>query len=67
MITVNVNNTAHSIPSNASLGDLLNQLGISEQGIALAVNNKIISKSSWSRHQLSEGENVLIIRATQGG
>jgi len=67
MITVNVNNTAHNFTSPSSLQDLLTQLAISEKGIAVAVNNQIISKSDWNRHELAEGENILIIRATQGG
>ncbi len=67
MITVNVNNTAHKFNLNTNLQDLLTQLDISDKGIAVAVNNQIISKINWSRYQLAEGENILIIRATQGG
>ena len=67
MITVNVNNTRHTLPSQSSLRDLLTQLDISDKGIAVAVNNEIISKNEWSSRALAEGENVLMIRATQGG
>ena len=67
MITVNVNSTIHTFSSQSNLQDLLAQLGISDKGIAIAVNNQIISKNEWSRRELAEGENVLIIRATQGG
>ncbi|TDN95466.1 sulfur carrier protein [Salegentibacter sp. 24] len=67
MITVNLNNTAHNLNSPSNLQDLLKQLDISEKGIAVAVNNQIISKNDWNRRELTEGENILIIRATQGG
>lgn len=67
MITVNVNNTAHTFNSPSTLHDLLAQLDISEKGIAVAINNQIISRTEWNRRELTEGENVLIIRATQGG
>lgn len=67
MITVNVNNTAHTLNSPSTLQDLLAQLQISEKGIAVAVNDQIISKNNWSSHQLAEGEKVLVIKATQGG
>lgn len=67
MITVNVNNTAHTLNSSSNLQDLLRQLDISEKGIAVAVNNQIVSKTKWTSYELAEGENVLIIRATQGG
>lgn len=67
MITVNVNDTTHTINSPSNLQELLYQLQISEKGIAVAVNDRIISKQDWSRHHLAEGEKVLIIKATQGG
>lgn len=67
MITVNVNNTAHTFNSPSNLHDLLTQLDISEKGIAVAVDNQIISKNDWNRRELTGGENILIIRATQGG
>lgn len=66
-MTVNVNNTAHTLNSASTLRDLLTQLHISEKGIAVAVNNQIITRTEWNQRQLAEGENVLIIRATQGG
>lgn len=67
MITVNVNNNPHTFNSPSNLQDLLTQLDISEKGIAVAVNNQIISKRDWNRRELANGENILIIRATQGG
>lgn len=67
MITVNVNDTAHTLDAPLNLRDLLTHLRISEKGIAVAVNNLIISKAEWSQYQLAEGGDVLIIQATQGG
>lgn len=67
MITVNVNNTVHTFGPSSSLANLLAQLNISQKGIAVAVNNQIIPKTEWIRHELAGGENVLIIKATQGG
>ncbi|SKB30239.1 sulfur carrier protein [Salegentibacter holothuriorum] len=67
MITVNVNNTVHSFSTPTNLQDLLTQLNISDKGIAVAINNQIISKKDWNQRQLSNDENILIIRATQGG
>lgn len=67
MIIVNVNNTAQTFNSPSNLQDLLTQLNISDKGVAVAVNNQIVSKNDWNQRQLAEGENILIIRATQGG
>ncbi|MGL5276482.1 sulfur carrier protein ThiS [Myroides sp.] len=38
-----------------------------QKGIAIAVNQCVISKHSWKTHILSETDDILIITATQGG
>ncbi len=51
-----------------SLQEVLASLSISQpQGIAIAVNNQIITKSNWESTLLQEEDKVTIIRATQGG
>ncbi|MBQ0787842.1 MAG: sulfur carrier protein ThiS [Oceanihabitans sp.] len=67
MITVKVNNTTHQIPCNHSLEILLKRLAISVDGIAVAINENIISKTDWINTTLLDGDNILIIKATQGG
>ena len=36
-------------------------------GIAVAINDEIIPKDSWSDYQLKEQDNILVITATAGG
>ena len=36
-------------------------------GIALAVNDKVIAKNDWATFQLNNNDKILIIKATQGG
>lgn len=67
MITVNVNDTIHSIKASSNIEDLFSQLQISSLGVAVAINNQIVTRNEWSQRELINGENVLIIRATQGG
>ncbi|WBL25798.1 sulfur carrier protein ThiS [Zunongwangia sp. HGR-M22] len=67
MITVNVNNQTHSFKEPVKLEELLEQLNIQASGIAIAINNEIISKPQWEHTLVEEGSNVLVIRATQGG
>ncbi|HET6226592.1 MAG TPA: sulfur carrier protein ThiS [Bacteroidia bacterium] len=38
-----------------------------QQGIAIAINNQVIAKADWGKTQLSDKDQVTIIRATQGG
>jgi len=67
MISINVNNLAKKIASGATLDLLLHELNQKEDGIAIAVNNQIITKSDWKSTLLIENDNVLLIQATQGG
>lgn len=36
-------------------------------GIAIAVNNTVITKSVWTTYALTSTDDILIITATQGG
>lgn len=38
-----------------------------QKGIAVAVNNTVIPRSEWGSSVISDKNNVLIIKATQGG
>jgi len=67
MINIKVNNTIHQFQADSSLGIVLNELEIATNGIAVAVNQNIITKTNWNTQTLNEGDEVLIIKATQGG
>ena len=67
MITIKVNNKEHQFIASISLQEILELLKITPNGIAVAVNQNIISKSNWPKTKLSPNDTVLIIRATQGG
>lgn len=67
MITVNVNNQNHSFDKVLNLLNLLEELGIKNSGIAVALNNHVIPKTLWNSTPVENGSNVLIIQAAQGG
>jgi len=66
-MNINVNHKPKNITEASSLDTLLNELQINKQGIAVAINNQIITKKQWVETQLNENDNVTIIQATQGG
>ncbi len=49
--------------------DLLKVLMLPEdgKGIAIAVNDAVVSRSRWQEHELNEGDYIEIVRAVQGG
>jgi sulfur carrier protein len=63
-----VNNELYAMPAPASLEHLLTELKLSEKkGIAVALNNAIVSREMWNTHILKEKDSITIIQATQGG
>lgn len=64
---VQLNNEEIEIQSD-KLSDLLQSKSLIERkGIAVAVNDSIVSKTNWSTTCLKENDKLLIITATQGG
>jgi len=65
---ITVNNQPLTLPETVAVDQLLSAvLHISTSGIAVAVNQSVISKSDWSAHMLQAGDRVVLIKATQGG
>lgn len=64
---VKVNDKPQEIPEKTSLKDLMTKLNFSEQGTAVALNNVVVSLHKWQETVLEEDDNIIIIRATQGG
>jgi sulfur carrier protein len=65
---ITVNNKSETFFTSGKLVDLLGQLDLSgKSGIAVAVNNNVVTRSEWEKHELKENDQITIIRATQGG
>ena len=67
MIKISVNDRIHECVDTISLQALLQELQINTQGIAVAINQEVILKSSWKETALKNDDSILIIQATQGG
>lgn len=63
-VTVN-QQTTHL--QGATLADLVNELSLPDNGIAIAVNQQIVPRQLWDGSQLSHNDEVTVIRATRGG
>jgi sulfur carrier protein len=65
---ITLNDQSKEIVTPCSIQLLLNEiLGEKQKGIAVAVNNAVIPKASWEGFSLNAKDEVLIIKATQGG
>ncbi len=67
-IRVSVNDLPRELQRTATVSALLADLGLAgRNGIAVAVNGTVVARAGWQSRQLSEGDRVLVIEATQGG
>ena len=65
---ITLNDKKYSFSENTSLYDIVfSQLGDKQKGVAVAVNDSVIPKSDWETHIIQSNDNILIIKATQGG
>jgi sulfur carrier protein len=62
-----VNGEARQLGARTTLGALLRDLGIATDGIAVAVNARVVRRSEIEQHELGDGDEIEIIRAVAGG
>lgn len=53
--------------SATTLSQLTEELSLPAQGIAVAVNNRMIPRAEWTEYALSEGISILVVKAACGG
>jgi sulfur carrier protein len=63
---VTVNDESVELDEETTVTGLLETLGISEQGIAVAVDWTVLPRSQW-KLPLSDGAKVEVVTAVQGG
>jgi len=65
---ITFNNQTRQIEAKSSIQIALNNwIGDKQKGIAVAVNETVVPKAQWDSYELQHNDNVLVIKATQGG
>ena len=67
MVEIFINNSTHTFSQEIDLVEMLKQLKLSSQGVAIAINNTVIPKNEWQEHTLKNQDQITLIQATQGG
>ena len=62
-----VNNKETELTQGNTVADLALQLDLPKQGVAIAVQNRMVPRSEWNEKVLQEGDNLVIIKAACGG
>ncbi|TNE86546.1 MAG: sulfur carrier protein ThiS [Deltaproteobacteria bacterium] len=66
-MNVVVNGEARDLPAGTTVKALLAELGLDRDGIAVAVDRRVVPRSRHESTELAEGQSVEIIRAVGGG
>ena len=67
LMKISVNNKETDIANGGTLADLAAQLELPAQGVAIAVNNKMVPRTQWNDTILNENDSLVIIKAACGG
>ncbi|MBU2945546.1 sulfur carrier protein ThiS [Zobellia uliginosa] len=67
MITIHMNQKRLEVNSNTTIYQFLKQIDSSVNGVAVAINEQIVSKNNWQTQELKDQDQVLVIQAAQGG
>ena len=62
-----INGEQRDMPRSVSVKALLEELGLGAEGVAVAVNRKVVPKSAHLTTEIPDGAQIEVIRAVGGG
>lgn len=62
-----INGQSKSVDDSAKLAAVLDDFGVPERGVAVAVNGSVVPRASWPETDLRADSNIEILSAVQGG
>ncbi len=66
-MTATVNGIQRELADGATLAALLEDLGAPRDGVAVAVNDRVVPRSEHARLALADGDRVEVVHAVAGG
>ncbi|MER7753382.1 sulfur carrier protein ThiS [Kitasatospora sp. NPDC097643] len=66
-IALTVNGEPRRVPETTTLAEMVATLSRANSGVAAALNEAVVPRSSWSDTPLSAGDRIEILTAVQGG
>ena len=67
-MTILINNEQKAVPDGTTVNEVaLTILQLNPAGMAIAVNDTIVSKYLWEQTLLQENDRMLVIKACSGG
>jgi sulfur carrier protein len=67
-MTIRVNGEQRSVDAKVRIAELVRSMVADDpEGVAVAVNGEIVTRSRWHEREVRDGDDIEIVRATQGG
>lgn len=68
-IQISVNGEPRQVAAGATLSELLDAMGIGRdaRGVAVAVGDQVVRRAEWGTTAITEGANIEVVTAVQGG
>jgi thiamine biosynthesis protein ThiS len=66
-VYVTVNDETHALGDDATVADLVAQLGLGPRRIAVEVNRAVVPRATYATTRLGDGDRVEIIHFVGGG
>ncbi|HEY5271925.1 MAG TPA: sulfur carrier protein ThiS [Acidimicrobiales bacterium] len=67
MIDLILNGEPCQLADGVTVGAVVDELGLGRRGVAVAVNEEVVPRSSWDGTSLADEDRVEILSAVQGG
>ncbi|MDR2085555.1 MAG: sulfur carrier protein ThiS [Dysgonamonadaceae bacterium] len=66
-MTIILNDKPCEAPEGVSLAAFIENLGLKQEGVAVAINYEVIPKDQWAETILSDRLELMLIQAVSGG
>jgi len=66
-LTIVVNGNQTDIPDSSTISDLVKQLGLNPERVAVERNRKIVRRAEWGSTAISEGDRLEVVHFVGGG
>lgn len=65
-MNIKINNKETEVKAT-SLQELATEIALPEKGVAVAVNNRMVTRTDWNHTAINDGDNIVVIKAVCGG
>jgi sulfur carrier protein len=66
-VRASINGEERELPDGTTVAELLEQLGVMRNGVAVAKNDRVVRRAEYASSTIADGDAIEIIKAVAGG